>query len=200
MAEPSHKRSQALQIYLKEGVAEEKVLLEVWEALKGLSGRKQNLFRDMLLAGFQAYLEADKIPEDVMLRCDLDRLLERKIRRKNRAASATRQDATLPAPVAAYPYPYAPPAYPIQQPMQATPYYHPQQPMPVEPAPIYQAPPQQVQVPHEAPTASVTAAPEHSTPPVREAHTPQAVDRSSNPKAAQDNQEAAKKKPRFDLM
>jgi hypothetical protein len=200
MADPSHKRSQALQIYLKEGVAEEKVLLEVWEALKGLSGRKQNLFRDMLLAGFQAYLEADKIPEDVMLRCDLDRLLERKIRRKNRAASVMRQETPPTAPVAGYPYPYAPPAYPVPpQPMQAAPYY-PQQPAPLEQGPVYQAPPQQVQAPREVPAAPVKAATAETAAPAREAPAPEAVSRPANRDAVQDNQEAPKKKPRFDLM
>ncbi len=198
MADVSYKRSQALQIYLKEGVAEEKVLLEVWEALKGFGGRKQNLFRDMLLTGFQALLEADQIPEDVMISCDLDRLLERKIRRKNRAA-ANRQEVPVAPPMPGYQYPYHPaPVYPAPQPVHMPVYPgYAHQPMPVE-APPSQVAPQVLPVaPTAAPAPAPVAAPQAAAP--RRDNSKQSA-RANQPEADQTTNGAETKKPQFNLM
>lgn len=204
MSDESFKRSQSLQIYLKENIAEERILLDVWAALKGDGGRKQNLFRSMLMVGFEALLEEGKIPKDVVERCDLDRLLERMMSRRNFINAAKRQDQS-PNPVAPpYGYPYPQPPFMPQQPM-------PQQ--PVAPYPVY------VPMPTAALEHERHPAPAREPAPQREATQRQKMgaDNATKPVAAEEvtdsttrnppaakakpnNQEASVKKLNFDLM
>lgn len=203
VTDQSYKRSQALQIYLKEGIAEEKVLLDIWEACirLGYGSRKQNVFRDIMLAGLQALLETDKFPEDLIDECGLDRLMERKIRRKHRASVVARGEANVP-PVPPFIYPYPHP-YPHLQPLPPQPpgysgYVPP--PVPSEPSAVRQRAPEDV--PADAPSPVSSATPQQRVS-ARAKEMPQSTAANPEPpKREQDTntQEATKKKPKFDLM
>lgn len=76
-------RSRSLQIYVKPGIKEDDILIGVWEAAKKLD-RPQDVFRSMLRAGLMAMLESGELPESIIDECDLDIILEKRMRRKNR--------------------------------------------------------------------------------------------------------------------
>lgn len=120
-AEPSFKRTQALQIYLKEGVTDDDLLLKVWNASKK-HARPQDIFRSMLMAGLMSLLETGQIPEEIIEDCNLDILIEKKIRRKRRVESAKNIGQGAAAEMPAY-GPFVAP-YPI-----------PQMPVPMQPYP-----------------------------------------------------------------
>ncbi len=126
----SLKRSVAIQLYLKEGIADEDLLLRVWNlAQQKGKARGQNLFRMMLTAGLLTLTENGQMPEEIVETLNLDMLVDKKIRRKRRIEEARSPQAPAPAHVPAgygYPQPY-PPQY-VQQPYPAQPYYPPQAP------------------------------------------------------------------------
>lgn len=76
-------RSRSLQIYVKPGIKEDDLLISVWEAAKKLD-RPQDVFRSMLRAGLHAMLESGEMPESIIDECDLDLILEKRMRRKVR--------------------------------------------------------------------------------------------------------------------
>jgi hypothetical protein len=121
----SLKRSVAIQLYLKEGIADEDLLLRVWNlAQQKGKARGQNLFRMMLTAGLMALTENGQMPEEIVEALNLDMLVDKKIRRKRRIEEARGpQPATPGHPPAGfgYPHPY-PPQY-LPPPYPAQPYY-----------------------------------------------------------------------------
>jgi hypothetical protein len=134
----SLKRSVAIQLYLKEGIADEDLLLRVWNlAQQKGKARGQNLFRMMLTAGLLSLTENGQMPEEIVETLNLDMLVDKKIRRKRRIEDARSPQPSAPAHPPAgfgYPQPY-PPQY-LPQPYPAQPYYPHQapamQPMPQE--------------------------------------------------------------------
>lgn len=98
-------RTKPLQIYLKPGIKEDDLLLEVWAACRK-SGRPQDIFRRMLRAGLAVMVENGEIPEGVVRTLHLDERVNR-----NRAGHAP---APLPAayPHPSFPSPYLPPYWP----------------------------------------------------------------------------------------
>lgn len=126
----SLKRSVAIQLYLKEGIADEDLLLRVWNlAQQKGKARGQNLFRMMLTAGLLTLTENGQMPEEIVETLNLDMLVDKKIRRKRRIEEARSPQPAAPAHPSAgfgYPQPY-PPQY-LPQPYPAQPYYPPQAP------------------------------------------------------------------------
>jgi hypothetical protein len=124
----SLKRSVAIQLYLKEGIADEDLLLRVWQlAQRKGKARGQNLFRAMLTAGLMALTENGQMPEEIVEALNLDMLVDKKIRRKRRIEEARNPQSTTqghPPHGFGYPQPYPPPFIPPQYPSQ--PYYPPQ--------------------------------------------------------------------------
>lgn len=120
-ADVSLSRSVAIQLYLKEGIADEDLLLRVWQ-MAGRKGkaRGQNLFRMMLSAGLLALTENGQMPEEIVEALNLDMLVDKKIRRRRRIEEARNPQAVTPAHSPAYgypapyPLPYASPVYPSQ--------------------------------------------------------------------------------------
>jgi hypothetical protein len=205
MAEESHKRSQALQIYLKEAIAEEKVLLEIWESMRLQSSRKQNLFRDMLVAGLQSLMEQDRVPEDVIEDCDLDRLMERRLKRKHRVRAASRGDAPQMPVGPSYQYPCPPPGYPIAHPapIPAPAYGYPVQPHPEQqfvPAQHHLQPGPQIAAAPAAPVEETSADVSREAPVQSPRSAPTTTNKAAAATKPQTTDEATKKKPRFDLM
>lgn len=124
----SLKRSVAIQLYLKEGIADEDLLLRVWQmAQRKGKARGQNLFRMMLTAGLMALTENGQMPEEIVEALNLDMLVDKKIRRKRRIEEARNpQSAAQAHPPASFAYP---PNYPPQflpQPFPTQPYFPPQ--------------------------------------------------------------------------
>jgi len=122
-------RSRSLQIYVKPGIKEDDILIGVWEAAKKLD-RPQDVFRSMLRAGLMAMLESGELPESIIDECDLDIILEKRMRRKNRKSgqehpshiAANPYQAPLPIPT---PWPQTAPVMhpaPIYAPMAAQPH------------------------------------------------------------------------------
>lgn len=118
-------RSRSLQIYVKPGIKEDDILIGVWEAAKKLD-RPQDVFRSMLRAGLMAMLDSGELPESIIDECDLDIILEKRMRRKNRKygqgiaspVPPVGYHATLPIP-AAWPQPSHPmPPAPVYAPFQ----------------------------------------------------------------------------------
>lgn len=105
-------RSRSLQIYMKPGIKEDDLMLKVWDACKKHE-RPQDVFRSMLRAGLLAMLETGEMPDSVIEECGLDRVLERRQRRKAPQQTQTAHPA-FGYPHMGYPphlpYPVAPPA------------------------------------------------------------------------------------------
>lgn len=95
------KRSKALQIYLKPGVRDDDLILQVWESCAD-KDRPQDVFRTMLRRGLFVMLENEELPESVIDECQLDLLLDKK---RRRAAVGRRADPQQPdyRPQAYYP-------------------------------------------------------------------------------------------------
>lgn len=161
-------RSRSLQIYVKPGIKEDDILIGVWEAAKKLD-RPQDVFRSMLRAGLMAMLESGELPESIIDECDLDIILEKRMRRKNRKGgqeqpshvAANPYQAPLPIPA---PWPHAAPAMhpaPVYAPMPAQPHqahempvYAPSAPRREEaPAPVPAQPRVEQPAPSPAPAA-----------------------------------------------
>ena len=134
----SLKRSVAIQLYLKEGIADEDLLLRVWSlAQQKGKARGQNLFRMMLTAGLLTLTENGQMPEEIVEALNLDMLVDKKIRRKRRIEEArSPQLPVQPHGPAGYGYPQPYPPQYLPQPYPAQPYYPPQ-------APAVQQPPQE---------------------------------------------------------
>jgi|HigsolmetaGSP11D_1036233.scaffolds.fasta_scaffold00382_9 hypothetical protein len=94
------KRSKALQIYMKPGIREDDLLLEVWEACRK-HARTQDVFRAILRAGLRTLVEEGAIPNAVVEACNLENRGE--LRRKRRGS----HEAQAPAQAfyTAVPYP-----------------------------------------------------------------------------------------------
>jgi hypothetical protein len=127
-ADTSLKRSVSIQIYLKEGIADEELLLRVWELSqrKG-KARGQNLFRSLLSAGLMAMTENGQMPEEIVEALNLELLVDKKIRRRRRIEEAR----NLQPPVQAPPQAYYPPVYhqPHYPPAHMPQQMYPQQPL-----------------------------------------------------------------------
>ncbi|TLX16488.1 hypothetical protein [Rhizobium sp. MHM7A] len=158
----SLKRSVAIQLYLKEGIADEDLLLRVWNlAQQKGKARGQNLFRAMLTAGLMALTENGQMPEEIVESLNLDMLVDKKIRRKRRIEEARNpQSAAQGHPPAGFGYPQPYPPQFVPQPYPAQPYYPPQvapfsqhpQEGPYEAAPrVHDHTPQKIAEPHPAP-------------------------------------------------
>lgn len=126
----SLKRSVAIQLYLKEGIADEDLLLRVWNlAQQKGKARGQNLFRMMLTAGLLALTENGQMPEEIVETLNLDMLVDKKIRRKRRIEEARSPQPTTPAhPPGSFGYPQPYPPHYLPQPYPSQPYYPPQAP------------------------------------------------------------------------
>jgi hypothetical protein len=115
-------RSKALQIYMKPGIPDDDLMLEIWDAARRMD-RPQDVFRAMLRHGLKRMLETGEISEALIQECDLK--LPKRMTEKEPVHAA--------AP--AYPYPggfpphYAP--YPAHVPMP------PQAPLQHAPAPSH---------------------------------------------------------------
>jgi hypothetical protein len=140
----SLKRSVAIQLYLKEGIADEDLLLRVWNlAQQKGKARGQNLFRMMLTAGLLTLTENGQMPEEIVETLNLDMLVDKKIRRKRRIEEARSPQPSAPThPPAGFGYPQPYPPQFLPQPYPAQPYYpaqapaiqQPQQEGPYEPS------------------------------------------------------------------
>lgn len=156
-------RSKALQIYMKPGIPDDDLMLEIWDAARELD-RPQNVFRAMLRHGLRRMLETGEISQSLIDKCDL-----------KLPKTTEYKDASHPA-LPAYPYPgaYPPPygAYPPPMPSPAQmPVHH--APAPAQgyerPAPdtareTPQRPPEAVQKP-SAPKVAQSSAPKPSAAP-----------------------------------
>lgn len=165
----SLKRSVAIQLYLKEGIADEDLLLRVWNlAQQKGKARGQNLFRMMLTAGLLSLTENGQMPEEIVETLNLDMLVDKKIRRKRRIEEARSPQAAAPSHVpAGYGYPQPYPQY-VPQPYPAQPYYPPQAPAMQQPQ--QEGPYEQDRRVHEP---SPQTAPERAVEPIRSVREPQ---------------------------
>lgn len=66
-------RARAIQIYLKPGIEEDDVLLDLWELCKTRS-RPQVVFRRMLQAGLKTLMENGELPKGIASRIMVDAL------------------------------------------------------------------------------------------------------------------------------
>lgn len=129
-SDTSLKRSVSIQIYLKEGIADEELLLRVWELSqrKG-KARGQNLFRSLLSAGLMAMTESGQMPEEIVEALNLELLVDKKIRRRRRIEEARNPQMPIqPPPPAYYPPVYPQPHYapaPMPQQLFAQPTHEP---------------------------------------------------------------------------
>ncbi len=134
MTNESFKRTQALQIYLKEGVTDDDLLLKVWNSAKRHS-RPQDVFRTMLSAGLMSMLENGQLPEEIIDECNLDMLIEKKIRRKRRVETVKnggQPAAPDPAAYGLYPPLYGLPIAPGMPNGYQVPAQYPQQRFPTD--------------------------------------------------------------------
>lgn len=96
---------------MKPGIREDDLLLDVWKSC-ARNDRPQDVFRAMLRRGLMAMVEAGEMPDAVVEECDLDRLLERRSRRRVRGVAAGYPVAAEPQP----PHAYSPPPHPAPAP------------------------------------------------------------------------------------
>lgn len=176
-------RSKSLQIYVKPGIREDDILIDVWEACARFD-RPQDVFRTMLRRGLRAMVETGDMPKAVVDACALEAVVER--RRRGRQEQ-TEPQAQPPAYAPQYPTPgyqpyppqgYAP--YPPQPPYAPQPdpaHWRREEPRHVQQDQGYDRPAQHPQdayrtpqepdrraieekVPQEPPRAAPTTAPE----------------------------------------
>jgi hypothetical protein len=121
-------RSKSLQIYVKPGIREDDVLIDIWDACARFD-RPQDVFRTMLRRGMIAMVESGDMPKAVIDACGLDAIVDSILERRTRKSGRARREEQAPA------YPpqtYAPqPAY-----------------VPYPPQPQYQPYPPQGYTPH----------------------------------------------------
>ncbi|MTH95715.1 hypothetical protein [Roseibium sp. RKSG952] len=137
-------RSKALQIYMKPGIPDDDLMLEIWDAARRMD-RPQDVFRAMLRHGLKRMLETGEISEALIQECNL-KLPKR----------MTEKEPVYPA-APAYPYPgafpshYAP--YPAHVPMP------PQAPLQHVPAPSQNHERPAPEKPQRTPESAQRAAP-----------------------------------------
>lgn len=190
----SNRQSRSLQLYLSKAIPDEDLLLRVWAAADEVD-RPQRIFRQMLTAGLLAMIENGQMPEAIIDACNLDMLIEKKIRRKRRRDEAKRyNDEPSTQPV--YPYPaYHPSAGHVQAPhgypAPVPPYYPPQYPAYPE-----QGQPQQQPLPQmmPQPVSNERMAIEPTPPPIAKTVAPVTKATATDEKVAADKTSGENKK------
>ncbi|MBY3432671.1 hypothetical protein HFN89_00590 [Rhizobium laguerreae] len=123
-------RSRSLQIYVKPGIREDDILIDIWDACARFD-RPQDVFRTMLRRGMIAMVESGDMPKAVIDECGLDAIVDSILERRSRKTGRTRRD-TEQAP--AYPpQTFAPP--PVYAPYPVQPQYPPYPPQGYDPRP-----------------------------------------------------------------
>lgn len=120
-------RSKALQIYMKPGIPDDDLMLEIWDAARRMD-RPQDVFRAMLRHGLKRMLETGEISESLIKECDLKLPKRTADNDPNQtAAPGYPYPGAYPPPYAGYPPPVVmPPHAPVQHaPQPPVGYEHP---------------------------------------------------------------------------